>query len=114
MDKVRLGKTDMMVSKLGFGGIPIQRVSEDVAIKTVRKCLELGVTFIDTANAYGNSEERIGKAISGMRSGLVIATKTLARTNDEIETHLKLSLTNLAISYIDLYQFHSVNDQKTL
>ena len=114
MEKVRLGKTNMMVSKLGFGGIPIQRVSEDTAIKIVRKCLELGINFIDTANAYSNSEERIGKAISDMRSDLVIATKTLARTNDEIEKHLKLSLKNLAIDYIDLYQLHSVNDQKTL
>ena len=114
MEKVRLGKTKMMVSKLGFGGIPIQRVSEDAAVKIVRKCLELGITFIDTANAYSNSEERIGKAISDMRNGLVIATKTLARTNDEIEKHLKLSLKNLAIDYIDLYQLHSVNDQKTL
>ena len=114
MEKVRLGKTNMMVSKLGFGGIPIQGVSEDAAIKIVRKCLELGITFIDTANAYSTSEKRIGKAISGMRDDLIIATKTLARTNDEIETHLKLSLRNLAVDYIDLYQLHSVNDYETL
>ncbi len=42
METVRLGKTEMMVSKLGFGGIPIQRVSEDKAVAVVRRCLELG------------------------------------------------------------------------
>ena len=80
MEKIRLGKTKLMISRLGFGGIPIQRVSEDEAIAVVRKCLELGITFIDTANAYGNSEERIGKAIAGRRDGLVLATKTTSIT----------------------------------
>ena len=43
MDKIRLGKTEMMVSELGFGGIPIQRVSEDTAVNIVKRCLDLGV-----------------------------------------------------------------------
>jgi aryl-alcohol dehydrogenase-like predicted oxidoreductase len=114
LEKVRLGKTGMMVSKLGFGGIPIQRVAEDDAIAVVSKCLDLGITFIDTANAYTNSEERIGKAISRRREGLVIATKTLARKGDEVESHLNLSLQHLGIKYIDLYQFHNVSDYDTL
>ena len=92
METVRLGKTEMMVSRLGFGGIPIQRVSEDEAVAVVRRCLELGITFLDTANAYTTSEERIGKAISGQRDRVIIATKSGALTGDEIESHLKLSL----------------------
>ena len=104
----------MMVSKLGFGSIPIQRVSEDDAIAVASKCLDLGTTFIDTANAYTTSEERIGKAISGRREGLVIATKTLARKGDEVESQLKLSLQHLGIKSIDLYQFHNVSDSDTL
>ena len=59
MEKVRFGKTDMMVSRLGFGGIPIQRVSEEDAISVVRKCVELDINFIDTANAYTTSEEPV-------------------------------------------------------
>jgi len=55
METIRLGKTDMMVSRLGFGGIPIQRLSENEAVAVVRKCIEQGVTFIDTANAYTTS-----------------------------------------------------------
>ena len=50
MKKIRLGKTNMMVSQLGFGGIPIQRLTEDEAIAVVRRCLDLGITYIDTAN----------------------------------------------------------------
>ena len=60
MERVRLGKTELMVSRVGFGGIPIQRVTEDEAVAVVRRCLELGVNYIDTANAYTTSEDRIG------------------------------------------------------
>jgi len=114
VEKIRLGRTDMMVSKLGFGGIPIQRVSEDEAVAVVRRCLKLGITFIDTANNYTTSEERIGKAISGRRQELIIATKTAARTREEVESHLKLSLKQLGVESIDLYQFHNVSDSDTL
>jgi len=101
-----------MVSKLGFGGIPIQRLSEDDAVAIVRKCLDLGVNFIDTAAAYTNSEERIGKAIS-RREGLILATKSHARDRKGVEEHLKLSLERLGTDYLDLYQIHGVNDFKT-
>ncbi len=114
MEKIRLGRTEMMVSRLGFGGIPIQRVSEDEAVAVVKRCLELGVTFIDTANAYTTSERRIGKAISGRREGLILATKSGARTRAELESHLKLSLKQLGVEYIDLYQFHNVSDADAL
>ena len=67
MEKIRLGRTGIEVSRLGFGGIPIQRISEEEAVAVVKRCLELGITFIDTANGYTTSEERIGKAISGRR-----------------------------------------------
>lgn len=114
MEKIRLGKTDMMVTKLGFGGIPIQRIAEDKAIAIVKRVLELGITFIDTANGYTNSEERIGKAISGQRERLIIATKTQARTAEEVAEHLELSLKRLGTDYIDLYQFHNISNSNTL
>jgi predicted aldo/keto reductase-like oxidoreductase len=109
MEKMRLGKTGMMVSKLGFGGIPIQRDTEDEAVAVVRRCLDLGITFLDTANGYTTSEERIGKAIKGRREGVFLATKSGARTADDIKSHLKLSLERLGTDYIDLYQFHGVS-----
>jgi len=114
MEKVRLGKTGMMVTKIGFGGIPIQRVSEEEAIVVVKRCLALGINFIDTAHAYTTSEERIGKAIAGRREDLILATKSPARDREGLEKHLKQSLERLAVDYIDLYQFHQVGDFKTL
>ncbi len=114
MEKVRLGRTGMMVTKIGFGGIPIQRVSENEAIAVVKRCLELGINFLDTANGYTTSEERIGKAIKGQREGIILATKSLSQTREGVESHLKLSLERLGTESIDLYQFHNVSDANTL
>lgn len=114
VDKVRLGRTGLMVSRIGFGGIPIQRRSEEEAIKVVKRCLDLGITYIDTANAYSTSEGRIGKAMRGYRKDYIIATKSGARTKEDLEKHLANSLKMLGTDYIDLYQFHGVNDAKNL
>ncbi len=110
MNKIRLGKTGLMVSALGLGGIPIQRLTDKEAMEVVKRCLDLGVNLIDTANAYGNSEERIGRAIAGRREGLILATKSSAREGSELRRHLELSLKQLRADYIDLYQLHCVSN----
>ncbi|UCC64833.1 MAG: aldo/keto reductase [Anaerolineae bacterium] len=109
METVRLGKTGLEVSRVGFGGIPIQRLSEGEAVKVVRRCLDLGITFLDTANNYTTSEERIGKAVAGRREQVVIATKTGARERATAQEHLGLSLKRLNTDYVDLWQFHNVS-----
>jgi predicted aldo/keto reductase-like oxidoreductase len=114
MEKIRLGRTGMMVSRLGFGGIPIQRDTEKEAITIVKRCLDLGINYIDTANGYSTSEERIGKAVAGRRKDVFIATKSGGRTREEVEKHLALSLERLQTDYVDLYQFHGVNNDKHL
>jgi predicted aldo/keto reductase-like oxidoreductase len=114
METIRLGKTEMMVTRLGFGGVPIQRLTEEEAVEIVRRSLDLGVNFIDTANSYTNSEERIGKAIKERRDGLILATKSFSRSPEEMEAHLQLSLKRMGVDYIDLYQFHGVSDQNSL
>ncbi|OGO30874.1 MAG: hypothetical protein A2Z29_01305 [Chloroflexi bacterium RBG_16_56_11] len=114
MEKIKFGKTGMNVTRLGFGGIPIQRLSEDDAVKVIRRCLDLGINYLDTANGYTTSEERIGKAVKGRRHDVFIATKSGARTAEDIEKNLELSLKRLDTDYIDLYQFHGVNDLPTL
>ncbi|HJX37759.1 MAG TPA: aldo/keto reductase [Anaerolineae bacterium] len=111
MRRIRLGRTGLMVSAVGFGGIPIQRLSDEQAVAMVRHCLNLGITFLDTANAYTTSEERIGRAISGRREGLVLATKTQARDAEGVTHHLQLSLERLGVRAIDLYQFHCVSSE---
>ncbi len=114
METMRLGKTDLQVTKLGFGGIPIQRLSEEGAVEVVKKCIDLGINFIDTANGYTTSEERIGKAVKGIREKVIIATKTGARDRKTAEEHLKLSLKRLQTDYIDIYQFHGVSTPEHL
>lgn len=114
MEKIRLGKTDMMVTRIGFGGIPIQRCSEDEAVAVVKKCLDLGINFFDTAHGYTTSEERVGKAVKGQRNDVYIATKSFARTPEEIKEQLDLSLKRLDTDYIDLCQFHGISDRERM
>jgi uncharacterized protein len=114
MRTVRLGRTGFLVSRVGFGGIPIQRLTEEEAVRVVRRCLDLGVTFLDTANAYTTSEERIGKAIAGRRDGLILATKTQARDKATALAHLDLSLQRLKTDRIDLWQLHNVSTPEAL
>jgi aryl-alcohol dehydrogenase-like predicted oxidoreductase len=110
MKTVRLGKTGLEVSRIGIGGIPIQRPTEDEAIRVIRRALDLGVTLIDTSLAYGPSEERIGKAIAGRRDQVIITTKTWALDKATALEHLELSLKNLCTDYIDLWQFHNISN----
>jgi predicted aldo/keto reductase-like oxidoreductase len=106
--KVRLGKTGLMVSRTGVGGIPIQRPSLDEAIKVMRRALDLGINFIDTARGYGESEERIGKAIAGRRKDVIIATKG-GGNREQTLSSIEESLRRLGTDYIDLWQFHGIN-----
>ncbi len=109
LKKIRLGKTELQVTQLGFGGIPIQRLSEEDAVKVVKRVVDLGINFLDTAWGYTTSEERIGKAIAGQREKVFIATKTPPMNREMIQNNLKLSLKRLGVEYIDLYQLHGVS-----
>ena len=103
-----------MVSKIGFGGIPIQKPSEEEAVRIVNNCLDLGINFFDTSRVYTTSEERIGKALINRRKEAVVATKTVSRTVEKISEDLDTSLKNLGTDYVDLYQFHNVSSQDDL
>ncbi|MDO8490964.1 MAG: aldo/keto reductase [Dehalococcoidia bacterium] len=109
MDKIRLGKTGLMVTRLGFGGIPIQRLSDNEATEVVKGCLDLGIQFLDTANAYTTSEGCVGRAIAGKRDNLIISTKSSHRKKDGMRRHLELSLKHLGVDYVDLYNLHNVS-----
>jgi predicted aldo/keto reductase-like oxidoreductase len=112
MDKIRFGKTELMVSKVAFGGIPIMRISKAEAVRIVREAIGLGINFIDTATGYVDSEEKIGEAIKGTkREDLVIASKSPARDKKTFTEHLDLSLKRLGVDYIDIYQFHNVSSE---
>jgi len=107
-----LGKTQLTVSCLGFGGIPIQRVSEEEAIRVVRHSYERGITYFDTARNYTVSEERIGKALNDVRDKVVLATKSSNRTKKGVLEDLDVSLNNLRTDWIDVYQLHNVSSKE--
>lgn len=102
-----LGKTGITTNKNGFGALPIQRVTDDEAVRILRKAYDGGVTFFDTARFYTDSEHKIGLAFKGMRDKIFIATKTAAVTAENFWKDLNTSLTNLQTDYIDIYQFHN-------
>jgi predicted aldo/keto reductase-like oxidoreductase len=108
MNTVRLGKTDLKVSRIGMGGIPLTRPSMDKVVKVIRRALDLGVNLIDTSPGYKDSEERIGKAIAGRREQVILATKTGWDKATAVK-RLERSLKRLNTDYIDLWQFLNVN-----
>jgi predicted aldo/keto reductase-like oxidoreductase len=114
MKKVRLGRTGLVVSEVGFGGIPIINVGMEDAIALLRHCFDLGITFYDTANMYGDSEKKIGAALESVRDQVVLATKTLKRDAQGAAGHLDRSLEALKTGVIDLYQLHQVANRETL
>ena len=114
MEKIRLGRTELMVSRVALGGIPIMRASMSDAAALVQESIRLGINFIDTAYVYGDSEEKIGKGIKGTpRNNLVITSKTQAADKKTFLEHLDLSLTRLGTDYLDVYQLHNVASPKS-
>ena len=78
MEKIRLGRTGLLVTKTAFGALPIQRISKADAVKLVRRACEAGINYFDTANMYTDSEEKLGEehdmgfiAMKGLSGGLL-------------------------------------------
>lgn len=129
MEYTKLGNTDLKVSRIclgcmGFGNAATGQhswtVDEDSSRAIIKRALELGINFFDTAIAYqnGTSEEYLGRAVKDFtkRDKVVIATKFLPRSSEEIaagvsgQTHIErqldLSLSHLGMDYVDLYIYH--------
>jgi len=99
-----------MVSRVGMGGIPIQRPPLQVAVKVINKALDLGVNLIDTSIGYGDSELIIGKGIAGRRDEVILATKGSWRDKETSAMHIDSSLKRLCTDHIDLWQMHNIRD----
>ncbi len=102
-----LGKTGLKISRMGFGGIPIQRTDAASTVQLIRWLSDRGVNYIDTARGYTVSEEYLGQALEGIREKFVIATKSMSRTKETMAADIDISLKNLRTDYIDLYQIHN-------
>lgn len=104
-----LGKTGLKISRMGFGGIPIQRVDQEKTKQLMYRLVDEGVNYIDTAKGYTVSEEYLGYALEGIRDQFVLATKSMSRTKEAMAQDIKSSLEALRTDYIDLYQVHNPN-----
>ena len=104
-----LGKTGLKISRMGLGGIPIQRIDAEGTKKLVYQLMEAGVNYIDTARGYTVSEQYLGYALEGIRDKFVLATKSMSRTKEAMAKDIDISLGNLKTDYIDLYQVHNPN-----
>ena len=110
MSQVRLGKTEIVVNKNGFGALPIQRISFEAAEDLILTALENGVTYFDTARAYTDSEEKLAYAFrknNVPRESIYIASKTMATDAEGFWADLHKSLELLETDYIDVYQLHN-------
>ena len=99
MKYTTLGKTGLKISRMGFGGIPIQRIDAEGTKKLMKQLAEEGVNYIDTARGYTVSEEYLGYALEGIRDKFVIATKSMARTREAMEADIEKSLGNLRTNH---------------
>src|SRR5882762_628482 len=114
-----LGKTGARVSILAFGSGSrfLMYKEEDKAIEAVTRALDLGVTYIDTADDYGRghlSEQRIGKAIRGRRDSIFLATKLSSRDGNESRRIVEESLKALQVDRLDLLHIHALTSEEDL
>jgi predicted aldo/keto reductase-like oxidoreductase len=108
MEKVRLGRTNLIVTKLGWGGIPIQRVDEREAVSVIRAVIKMGVDLLDTGRAYTNSEHRIGLALQGIDRPVILSSKSYVRTA-KIYNEVHESLKQMGVKKVNIYHPHGVS-----
>jgi aryl-alcohol dehydrogenase-like predicted oxidoreductase len=112
MKRMVLGRTGIEAVRLGFGGIPIQRLNEAEAVEVVKYALEKGMDFIDTSRVYTTSETRIGIALKETDKKAAVATKSFNRSADGIQKDVEISLKELQLDYIDVYQVHGISNEE--
>ena len=100
----RLGKTDLEVSIVGFGGIPIRTVPETEAITIINRAIDVGINYFHTSPGYGDSAAKIGKVMKDRRDECVLNWKCFSLTKADGQTYLKKGLDLLQTDRIDIVQ----------
>ncbi len=112
------GRTGMTVPILGFGSGSrfLMYRDEDKALEALNKAIDLGITYIDTAHAYGDgrSEERIGRLMPARRAEVTLATKINARKADDARRQIELSLKRLRVDRLDVLHIHDLKSPADL
>jgi aryl-alcohol dehydrogenase-like predicted oxidoreductase len=113
-----LGRTGIKVPILGFGSGSrfLMYQDEDKALEALNRAIDLGITYIDTAHAYGDgqSEERIGRVMATRRKEVTLATKLSARTADQGRRQIELSLKRLRTDHLDVLHIHDLKSAEDL
>lgn len=114
--KRTLGKTGAQITALGLGGVCWNLVEEDrEAVAVVHRAIDLGITYLDTASGYKESERRLGLALKERdRNALFVATKCIKRSGDEAKRELADSFERLQVDVIDLMQLHAPDQDENL
>ena len=111
-----LGKTGIEVSALGLGGVCWNLLDEDKdAVAVVLRAIDRGITYLDTASSYKQSERRLGLALMERdRSKLFVTTKCIKRSGDEVKREIEESFERLQLETIDLMQLHAIDEEENL
>ncbi|MGQ9506264.1 MAG: aldo/keto reductase [Candidatus Bathycorpusculaceae bacterium] len=109
---VKLGKTELRISKIGFGtfdfGVPSLNIGVEEGARILAETFKLGINFWDTSDDYG-SHPHISLALKQIpRKEVVMSTKTYAKSGKEAKNSLKISLKELQTNYVDIFLLHYV------
>lgn len=106
MEYVRLGKTDLLVSRTAFGAMSLKDVPDaNAAAQLIRRAYDAGINLFDTARNQPDSEKLLGDSLHDIRQNVIVATKTSAPSGKEVLRDLDESLNAMHCDYIDLYQY---------
>jgi len=106
----KLGRTGLEVSAIGLGCAQLGSSCTEYAVKIVRRAVELGVNYFDTARGYGDSEIKLGLGLKGNREKVYVSSKTGAKTKEEAWKHVQESLERLQTDYLDNYHLHGLRE----
>ncbi len=111
-----LGNTGEEISILGLGGEGVLRIFErgKEAVPLIQRALELGITYFESARAYGGSEFYYGRALRERRKEVFLASKSQDRTTGGALRHLEETLKNLRTDYLDLWMIHDVRTARDI
>jgi predicted aldo/keto reductase-like oxidoreductase len=108
MQKRTLGRTGWEISVIGFGAIKLPRLSQKECEILLNRAIDSGINFVDTADCYGDSEEKIGLALKARHREFYLATKIDERDGSGVRRKLERCLRRLRTDCIDLVFFHDV------
>jgi len=108
MKKRLLGRTGWKISVVGFGAIKLPQITQGECDVLLHRAIDLGINFVDTADCYGDSEEKIGRALNRRRKEFYLSTKIDERDGSGVLKKLERCLRRLKTDWIDLVLFHDV------